>query len=65
MCRQRAVEHLHHLGPPACYHALIEVADGNDLDGTLARYRRIDPGMLRALGGGKFPDPPIYAVPSS
>ncbi len=63
--RWRAVEHLTDLGAPAVYHCLIEVADGNDLDAVLARYRRLDAHILHALGGDVFPASPIYAVNST
>ncbi len=61
-CRERLAEHLHRLGSRPCLEALIEVADGADLDGVLTRYSRLDPDIVKALRGDRFPPLPIYAV---
>jgi len=60
--RQRQAEHLHDLGPVAVFHAVREIAAGADLDVVLARYARLDPEILRALRGDRFPAPPIHKV---
>ncbi len=62
--RERLAEHLHRLGSRPCLEALIEVADGADLDGVLIRYSRLDPDIVKALRGDRFPPLPIHAVPS-
>ena len=62
LVRQRAAERLHRLGPRPLLEALIEVASGGDLDATLVRYGRLDPAAVRAVGGHRFPPPPISAV---
>ncbi len=63
-CRERLAEHLHRLGSRPCLEALIEVADGADLDGVLTRYSRLDPDIVKALRGDRFPPLPIHEVPS-
>lgn len=65
---QRGVEHLHALGPRACAEFLTEVA--NRIGGlpciltVLAEYQhRLDPRLLRAFGGHKFPRRTLRVVP--
>ncbi len=53
--RQRGTEHLQRLGPVAILHALEEVAAGRSVDEVLVRYARVDPDVIRALGGDQFP----------
>ena len=62
--RQRAAEHLHGLGPRPVLEALVEVEAGADLDSVLADFARLDPEVVTALGGDKFP-PSIFAVGST
>ena len=62
--RQRQAAHLHSLGPRPGLEALIEVADGGDLDTVLADYERLDLEVVMELGGDKFP-PNIFAVGST
>ena len=62
--RQRQVVRLHSLGPRPVLEALIEVAAGVELDIVLADYARLDPEVVTALGGDKFP-PSIFAVGST
>ena len=59
---RRQFEHLHRLGPRAVGELLLEVADHHDIELVLARYARLDPDILKALGGDKFSPPPIYEV---
>ena len=60
--RQRRIEHVHRLGPRAVGELLYEVADGEDLDRALEAYERLTPALLKALGGDRFPRPPVYGV---
>lgn len=60
--RRRAAEHLHRLGPRPALEAMIEIAAGADLDATLARYARLDPDIVDALGGDDFPPQPLHEV---
>lgn len=62
--RQRAAEYLHRLGPRPLLEAMTEVADGADLDDTLAADARIDADVVRALGGDRFAPPPLEAITS-
>jgi hypothetical protein len=59
---QRQVERLHDLGPRAVGELLREVANGADLGLCLTRYARLDPAVVKALGGDQFPPLPIYEV---
>ncbi len=61
---QRAAAHLHRLGPSPVLEALIEVADGHDLDRVLADFARLDPEVVRDLDGDGFA-PSVFAVSSS
>ena len=58
---ERHVEHLHRLGPRPVLEALIEVADGHDLDRVLAAFARLDPKIVRDLDGDRF-TPSVFAV---
>ncbi len=42
--------------------AMIEVAAGADLDAVLTRYSRLNPEIVRALRGERFPPLPIHEV---
>ena len=59
--RQRAVVQLHRLGPRATLEALIAVAAGGELDDVLADFARLDPDIVHALGGDRWPTQ-IFAV---
>jgi hypothetical protein len=52
---RRDVEHLHQLGPRALHEFLLELAAERMLrvaiEAKLRRYGRLDPKVLRALGG--------------
>jgi len=52
--RQRLVEHLHRLGPSPLGHFLNEIERGASVAEMLELYRRIDPELVRALGGDRF-----------
>jgi len=56
---ERQVLHLHRLGPRAVAELLIEIAHCTDQSGVIAdhlqAYARLDPAVLRAIGGDKFP----------
>ena len=65
---QRAIEHLHRLGPRASAEAWVEVlekegvVDPGVLD-RLLRWHRLDPATVRAIGGDKFSDRKPRLVP--
>ena len=50
---------LHDLGPRPLYEFLREVASGSDPIDRLEIYARLDPAIVRALGGDQFPTPAI------
>ncbi len=56
---ERQVEHLHRLGPRAVAELLIEIAHCTGQSGLIAdrlqAYAKLDPAVLRAIGGDKFP----------
>lgn len=58
----RQVEALHRLGPRAVAEFLREIgARGMRwalIEQLLARYARLDPAVVRAVGGDRFPPPP-------
>ena len=60
--RQRAAEHLYALGPRPVLEALLEVEAGAGLDRVLADFGRLDPEIVRQLGGDKFPPTPTQEV---
>ena len=45
---------IHALGPRPLYELMRELCDGHDLIDALERYARLDPGVVRALGGDAF-----------
>jgi hypothetical protein len=65
---QRASERLHRRGPRACGELLNElILEGGPafavfLRRRLEAYGRLDPDILKALGGWRFPGPPLYLV---
>ncbi len=63
---ERQVEHLHRLGPRAVAELLIEIAHCTGQSGVIAdrlqAYARLDPAVLRAVGGDKFPPIPLMAI---
>lgn len=64
--RQRQVEQLHALGPRAVAEFLDELDRhldlGDDLDGRLERYAALDPDVLAAFGGDRFPAAPLRVI---
>jgi hypothetical protein len=54
---------IHNLGPRALWELLRELVAGRDLVERLERYAAIDPDILEALGGARFPEL-LRAVPS-
>ena len=65
---RRTVERIHGLGPRAVYELLVEIGEQRlcrtYLEQCVRRYSEIDPEHLAALGGDKFPRPPLYEVVS-
>jgi hypothetical protein len=61
---QVLTEHLHSLGPRALHEFLLEViaAPGGDVVERLEVYRRLDPAVVRAVGGDQFPPAPLHLV---
>ncbi len=63
---QRGAEHLHKLGARATAEFLAELAlkiGGTPaMIGLLAEYQRLSPGMVRAVGGDRFPPLPVRQV---
>jgi hypothetical protein len=64
--RQRQVELLYALGPRIIFELIDELDRhyglGDDLDRRLARYARLDPVILAAVGGDRFPNMPLRMV---
>ena len=60
--RQRQAAHLHSLGPRPTLEEFLQVAAGRDLDDVLEQYARLDLGLVRALGGDRFPAQPLREV---
>ena len=64
---QRQVQHLYRLGARATFEAFVEIAEriggGPAISEVLAEYERCSPELLRAVGGDKFPKPPLHLVP--
>lgn len=61
---QYLAEHLHQLGARAVHEFVVELATayGGDVVDRLEAYGRIDPRILRALGGDRFPAGPLRRV---
>ncbi len=63
---RRQVEHLHRRGARALYEVLTEIGEQRlcrtYLEQRVRRYAEIDPDHLPALGGDRFPRPPLYEV---
>jgi hypothetical protein len=64
---QRGAEHLHICGPRAIAEYLAEVADRIGgmpaILNTLCEYERLDPVMLRRVGGDRLPPRFLHVVP--
>jgi len=63
---RRQVEKLHRLGSRAVGELLAEIGEQrmcrSFIDRRLEAYGRLDPEVLRALDGDRFPRPPLYEV---
>ena len=63
---QQRFKKLHELGPRAGLEFVLEVSEkglrGEDLLDSLDKYCRLDLRSLQAVGGDKFPAPPLHAV---
>jgi len=63
---ERAVEHLHRLGPRPVAELLIEIArrtgQSSFIADRLQAYARLDPEAVRFVGGDKFPPMPMQVV---
>jgi hypothetical protein len=57
---------VHRLGPRVLFELVDELDRvhglGDDVDRRLERYARLDPRLLRALGGDRFPASPTRVV---
>jgi hypothetical protein len=64
--RQRLVEQIHHLGARVLFELIDELdrnhALGADLDRRLERYSSIDPKLIAAVRGDRFPALPTRVV---
>ena len=64
--RQRHVDGICRIGPRVVFELIDELDRhyglGDDLDRRLARYAAIEPGVLRAIGGDRFPPRPLREV---
>ncbi len=62
----RDVERILALGPRPIIELLIEIGERRNcrtyLEQRVRRYSEIDPEHLAALGGDRFPRPPLYTV---
>ncbi len=56
---RRDVEKLHRLGPRPLYHLLVELGCERsfrvEIERSVARYARLDPAVVKALGVDRFP----------
>jgi hypothetical protein len=63
---QRQVEKLHALGQRAVGELLAEIGEQRAcrtfIDQRLETYAALDPELVKAIEGDKFPRPPIYEV---
>jgi len=64
--RQRDAQRLHALGPRVLFELLDELARVHgieaDIDRRLSMFAGLDTGMLRAVGGDRFPAAPMRLV---
>ncbi len=63
---QRLSRHLHELGELPVYTFLAEIGRAHGIEDDILRrlkaYARLDPKVLRALGGDKFPPSPLMVI---
>ncbi len=66
---RRMVERIHGLGARTIYELLVEIGEQRlcrtYLEQRVRHYAEIDPKHLAALGGDRFPRPPLYKVSPS
>lgn len=64
--RQQLAQQVHRLGARVLFEFLAEIDRyhdlGDDLDQRLERYARLEPDVLRAVGGDRFPPSPLRAI---
>jgi hypothetical protein len=64
--RQHLARRIHALGPRVLYELFAELDRyhdlGADLDRRLEHYAALDPDLLAAVGGDRFPPPPMRAI---
>ena len=64
--RRRHVERLHRLGPRAVDELLLDIGAERHcmtaIEDKLARYAELDPGLVTAVGGDRFPKPMLMVV---
>jgi len=59
---QHLAHRLHRLGPRALYEFILELGDRDAVLVRLEDYARMDPDILRGLGGDRFPHLPLRIV---
>ncbi len=63
---QRDVERLHRLGPRPQYELLREIERrygcARFIRDRVKAYGELDPGLVQALGGDRFPEAPVHEV---
>ncbi len=63
---ERAIEHLHRLGPRPLAELLIEIAKATGEPGLIAdriaAYAALDPEIVRFVGGNHFPKMPLTVI---
>src|SRR4051812_45574093 len=65
--RRRHAEAIHRLGPRVLAELIDEIrrhhpAIVDDIDWRIYRYAALDPVILAAAGGDRFPRPPLHAI---
>jgi hypothetical protein len=63
---QRDIERLHRLGPRPQYELLREIEQrfgcGNFIRDRVKRFAELDPELVQAVGGDRFPEAPVHEV---
>ena len=63
---QRDIKRLHRLGPRPQYELLREIEQrfgcGSFIRDRVKRFAELDPGLVQAVGGDRFPEAPIHEV---
>jgi hypothetical protein len=64
--RQQLTLRVHRLGPRVLFELIDEIGRhhgiGDDIDRRLAAYSSLDPALLAAVGGDRFPQGPVRLV---